>query len=272
MKTEQQTQLSARMRRLLSTRRGIITVAIGAAVLGGAILVLFLSAYRDSITGSDGTEKVMVARVLISAGSPADAIAENNMYELTAVEKAELDEGAIEDPASIKGKITKKTIYPGEQVTAGDFREQSDSLGDQIQGRERAVSLPFTQHGGLVGDLKEDDRVDVIGLFRLRPESAGIERPVSKILLQDALVLKAAEKDESSVGDEAENGVVIRASDQEAADLAFAAEFGEVWLSLRPKAGAKESARPSPRAVENIVFGLPSIPVSQFRRELGGRR
>jgi Flp pilus assembly protein CpaB len=272
VKTEQQSQLSARMRRLLSTRRGIITVAIAAAVLGGAILVLFLSAYRNSLTGADGTKKVMVAKALIDEGSPAQAIAENNMYELSSVDKADIEDGAIQDPDEIKGKITKRAIFPGEQVTSGDFRPQGDSLGDRIQARERAISLPFSAHGGLVGHLEDDDRVDVIGLFRLRPESAGVERPVSKILIQNALVLKAAKKPESGVSSDEDNAVVVRATDEEAADLAFAAEFGEIWLSLRPSAGAKQAARPSPTAVENLVFGLPPIPVRQFRRELGGRR
>jgi pilus assembly protein CpaB len=271
MRTDQQTQLSARTRRLLSTRRGIITVAIGPAVLGGAILVLFLSAYRNSITGSDGTREVMVAKVLISEGSVADAIAENNMYEFVAVEKAEIVDGAIEEPEAIRGKVTKSAIYPGEQVTASDFRAQTSSLGDQIQGQERAVSLPFNEFAGLVGHLEDGDRVDVIGLFRLRPESAGIERPISRIIMQDVLVLKGPDEEPGETDEE--SAVVLRAeSDMDAADLAFTAEYGMLWLGLRPKAGAKETARPSPNTVDNVVFGLAPIPAQQFRRQLGGRR
>src|SRR5687767_673680 len=98
MATDQQTQLSPRMRRLLSTRRGIITLAAGAAVLGGAILVLFLSAYRDSLTGADGTEKVLVATQLIERGSPSDALAEEQMYELVSVDKTDIADGAVRDP------------------------------------------------------------------------------------------------------------------------------------------------------------------------------
>ena len=271
MKTEQQSQLSPRVRRLLSTRRGIITVAAGAAVLGGAILVLFLNAYRDSLTGSDGTKKVLVANVLIERGSPADAIASDNMYELASVEKADIEDDAITDPAAIKDKVTSATIYPGEQLTTGDFRAETDSLGDQIRGRERAISLPFTQYGGLVGDLKEGDHVDVIGLFRLDPADTGRERPVSRILVQDALVLKVPDE-ESAVADGQEKPVVIRGTDEQATDLAFTGEFGVLWLALRPKAGAKQMNRPSPTAVENVMFGLPPIPVREFRRQFRNRR
>jgi Flp pilus assembly protein CpaB len=271
MNTEQQSQLSPRLRRLLSTRRGIITVAAGAAVLGGAILVLFLNAYRDSLTGSDGTKKVLVAEVLIERGSPADAIASENMYAVTSVDKADIEDDAVTDPASLKDKITSATIYPGEQLTTGDFRAQTDSLGDQIRGRERAISLPFTEYGGLVGDLKEGDHVDVIGLFRLDPADAARERPVSRILIQDALVLKVPDED-SGIAATREKPVVIRGTDQDATDLAFTGEFGVLWLALRPKAGAKQMSRPSPTAVENVVFGLPPIPARAFRRQFGNGR
>ena len=268
MNTEQ-TQLSARFRRLLSTRRGIVIVAGAAAVFGGAILMAFLSNYRDSLTGSDGTVKVVVATKLIEKGSPADAVAADNMYELAAVDKADLKKGAIQDPASLKGLVTVDNIYPGEQIVAADFRKQGKSLGDRIRGRERAISLPFTQYGGLIGDVTAGDRVDVIAGFRLEPNQ-GRDRPVVRTILQNALVLKAPkEGDDSTAGTAAKKQpVVLRATDDAAADLAFSAEYGIVWLTLRPKAGAK-SSRPSPRAVDNVLFGLPPIPVERFRQQLG---
>jgi len=271
MQTEQQRQLSPRVRQLLSTRRGIVTVAAGAAVLGGAILILFLSAYRDSLTGADGTQKVLVARVLIEPGSPSDALASENMYETTSVEKVDIESGALHDPAAIKGEITKATIYPGEQLTSSDFRPQENSLADQIRGRERAISLPFTTHAGLQGDLEAGDRVDVIGLFQLESEATGRERPVAKILLQDALVLKIPDSS-GGAGAADDPAVIIRATDQDATDLAFTAEYGKLWLAQRPQAGAKGMSKPSPTAVENVVFGLPPIPVRDFRRQLGDRR
>jgi Flp pilus assembly protein CpaB len=270
MATKQKSQLSPRVRRLLSTRRGIITVAAGAAVLGGAILIMFLSAYRDSLTGADGTERVLVANALIEPGSPADAIAEDKMYEITSVEKADIDGGAVGDPDAIKGMVTTTAIYPGEQLAASDFRPQNGSLGDQIRGRERAISLPFTSYGGLVGDLKAGDHVDVIGLFQLSPDSGAADRQVSKILMQDALVLKVP----STAGGVAADGdqrVVLRGTDEEATKLAFTAEYGVPWLALRPTAGAEQINRPSPTAVENVVFGLPPIPVQDFRRQFRNR-
>lgn len=265
-----QSQLSPRVRKLLSTRRGIITVAAGAAVLGGAILIMFLSAYRNSLTGADGTEKVLVANVLIEPGSPADAIAGEKMYEITSVEKADIEGTAVRDPDAIKGMVTTTPIYPGEQLTTTDFRLQDGSLGDKIRGRERAISLPFTTYGGLAGDLKAGDHVDVIGLFQLDPDSGGADRPVSKILMQDALVLKVPTS-EGGVAAEGEHSVVLRGTDEEATELAFTAEYGVPWLALRPAAGAEEINRPSPTAVENVLFGLPAIPVREFRRQFRER-
>jgi Flp pilus assembly protein CpaB len=266
-----QSQLSPRVRKLLSTRRGIITVAAGAAVLGGAILIMFLSAYRESLTGADGTAKVLVADVLIEEGSPADAIAGEEMYEITSIDKDDIEGAAVRDPDAIKEMVTTTSIYPGEQLTTTDFRPQNGSLGDQIRGRERAVSLPFTSYGGLAGDLKAGDHVDVIGLFQLDPENGGSNRPVSKILMQDALVLRVPAT-ESGVASDGDHAVVLRGTDEEATELAFTAEYGVPWLALRPTAGAEQIKRPSPTAVENVLFGLPPIPVSEFRREFRERR
>ena len=266
----QQSQLSPRVRKLLSTRRGIITVAAGAAVLGGAILIMFLSAYRDSLTGTEGTENVLVANDLISPGSPADAIAEEKMYDITSVENADIEGAAVRSPDAIKGMVTTTPIYPGEQLTTTDFRPQNGSLGDKIRGRERAISLPITAHGSLAGDLKPGDHVDVIGLFHLTAQNSGIEKEVSKILMQDVLVLKVPSTEEG-VGTSGDQPVVVRVSDDEAADLAFTSEYGVLWLTLRPSAGAEQIKRPSPIVVDNLVFGLPPLPVSEFRRQFGRR-
>lgn len=266
----QQSQLSPRVRKLLSTRRGIITVAAGAAVLGGAILIMFLSAYRDSLTGADGTEKVLVANALIQPGSPADAIAEERMYEITSVDKADIEGTAVRNPDEIKGKVTTATVYPGEQLATTDFRAQNGSLGDQIRGRERAISLPFSSYGGLVGDLKAGDHVDVIGLFNVTNVDSTADKAIAKILIQDAYVMKVPST-EAGVGSDSRQPVVIRGTDEEATHLAYTAENGVLWLALRPTAGAEQMKRPSPTVVENVVFGLPAIPVSQFRRQFRGR-
>lgn len=269
MATQQKTQLSPRVRKLLSTRRGILTVAAGAAVLGGAILIMFLSAYRDSLTGSGGTEKVLVANDVIRVGSPSDAIAEEKMYDITSVDKDDLETAAVRAPDAIKGMVTTTTVYPGEQLTMTDFRPQNGSLGDQIRGRERAISLPFTSYGGLAGDLKAGDHVDVIGLFQLDADSSG-GRPVSKILMQDALVLKVPSSD-GSIGSGSDHPVVLKGTDTEATKLAFTAEYGIPWLALRPTAGAEQVRQPSPSILDNLVFGLPPIPVREFRREFRNR-
>ena len=265
----QQSQLSPRVRKLLSTRRGIITVAATAAVLGGAILIMFLSAYRDSLTGADGTEKVLVANQLINPGSPADAIAEDKMYEITSVEKVDIEGAAVRDPDAIKGMVTTTPIYPGEQLATTDFRPQDGSLGDEIRGRERAISLPLSAHAGLAGDLKVGDHVDVIGLFNVSDTGSSTGKPVSKILMQDTLVMKVPSTEEG-VGTQSEPTVVLKATDEEAAELAYSSQNGVLWLTLRPAAGAEQVNRPSPVTIENVVFGLPPIPVREFRRSLRG--
>ena len=270
MNTEQ-SQLSARLRRLLSTRQGIVIVAGTAALLGGIVLMAFISNYRSSLTGADGTVKVLVATKLIEKGSPADAVAADRAYEMKSIAKADVKDGAIRDPGSLEGKVTASNIYPDEQIQASHFRSQGGSLGDRLRGRERAISLPFTPYGGLIGDVEEGDHVDVIAGFRLDAQ-AGRDRPVVRAILQNAVVMKTPEEPKGGTGGNVgrRQPVILRANDDAATDLAFAAEYGVVWLMLRPKAGAKAS-RPSPRTVENAMFGLPPVPLDRFREVYGTR-
>ena len=198
---------------MLSTRRGIVMVASLAAVLGGAILLAFLSNYRSSLNGPDGNVQVVVATRLIEKGSPADAIAADRSYQITSIRKADVKDGAITDPDKLKSHVTTRTIYPGEQIRSSDFRKQGNSLGDQIRGRERAISLPFTPYGGLVGDLQTGDHVDVIAGFRVQPQqqqpAAGRDVQVVRTILQDALVLKVPEETDAGAAGAARKQPVV---------------------------------------------------------------
>jgi Flp pilus assembly protein CpaB len=62
--------------------------------------------------------------------------------------------------------------------------------------------------------------------------------------------------------------ISFKVTDQQAAELQFAAENGTLWLALRPSAGAKTSP-PSIVSMETLLLGVPSHAVL---RSLGARR
>jgi hypothetical protein len=62
--------------------------------------------------------------------------------------------------------------------------------------------------------------------------------------------------------------LTLQMTDQDAADAAFSAENGVVWVVLRPRANA---AAPSPDlvSIETLLFGVPAVKVY---KSLGGNQ
>ena len=83
----------------------------------------------------------------------------------------------------------------------------------------------------MVGQISPGDHVDVyVGLNEAGP---GGSVPVIKRLIDNALVL-------GTPGAGASGGnIVLRGQGPQAAELAFAADNGKLWLVLRPASGAR---------------------------------
>jgi Flp pilus assembly protein CpaB len=262
MKTERKRARPIDLKRMLSTRRGIMTLATVAAVVAGAILLVFLSAYRNGLTGGGDAQTVLVAKQVIAKGAPAEVIAAEGMYQATEIDEDDAEDGAISDPDAIKEQFAAKTIFPGEQLLPDDFQANAEGFASRLAEYERAMAVPVDNYHGMVGELKAGDRVDVIGAFLL--STAGgtlVTGSATKTLLQDVLVLKAPEEREDSGTDQQEVYLKIP-SDRDAEVIAYAVEVGKIWLTLRPAAGA-EQHRPAFGTVQRALFGVKAVGVTR---------
>jgi hypothetical protein len=61
-------------------------------------------------------------------------------------------------------------------------------------------------------------------------------------------------------GGSQEANVVLRLSDEQAAQLAFASDNGKIWFSLRPQSGASPAA-PSFVTLETLLLGVKPVTV-----------
>jgi len=106
-----------------------------AAVLAGVILLTYLHRYRESVKESGTAVTVLVAKSLIDKGTSGDIIATEDLYEVTSQPKSEVQDGAITDPATLKGRVAAADIFPGEQLTAAKLAvSTSTSLSNSITG------------------------------------------------------------------------------------------------------------------------------------------
>jgi Flp pilus assembly protein CpaB len=262
------------IRKMLSTRHGTLALAALAGVLAVATLLAFMHGYKRNLDQEAQPVTVLVAKGELPKGSSGDLIARKSLYQATGFKREQVQDGAITDPASLRGLVAVREIVPGQQLTTSDFARPSDPVMSQLGDDQRAVSVPIDAAHGLIGDVHAGDHVDVYAGFEVQPDGAGRPRPVLRVLLQDVQVLKAPSAPQKSGGLGGASGqmqnIVLRVNAADAPQLAFSADNGKVWISLRPQAGAR-SAKPTLVNLERLLLGLPPLTIDgSLTRKNGG--
>jgi pilus assembly protein CpaB len=218
------------VRAVLSTRRGAIALSLACAVAAGAVLLIAVSKYRSNVQASQGNLTVLVATRLIPKGTSGTAIATGASFTSQSLAKKQVLSGALADTSAIAGRVAVRDILPGQQLTADEFAPAS-GIAAQLAPSQRAISLTLDQAHGLTGILHAGDHVDVYGGFDV-DQSSGPVRPVVRLLVPNVKVLQTSS---AGVGvGSGQNGTTVLAVDQlQSATIAFAQEYGKVWLMLR---------------------------------------
>jgi Flp pilus assembly protein CpaB len=222
-------------RKLLSTRRGTVLVAVVCALVATGILVVAMNRYRSNVDNSGNQETVLVANGLIQKGTSGDAIAGGQLFTSKYVAAKQVTTGAVADTAQLHGEVAAVNIYPGQQLTAADF-SANGGLSAQLAPDQRAMTVTVDSAHGMIGQIQQGDHVDVYA--DLEPAS-GRSGSFVRLLLTNAPVLKAPT---SSAGgglagsgpQNQQSNVTLQVQDKQAGTLAFASDNGKLWLVLRP--------------------------------------
>jgi Flp pilus assembly protein CpaB len=184
--------------------------------------------------------------------------------------QSQLRDGAFSDPTNLDGKATTHEIYKGSQLTAADFGPATASLSSELSKDQRILAIPLDSAHGLIGEIEPGNHVDIYAGFTVTPLgpdgtpiSGASTRAVLKRIVTDVPVVRVTSKS-GGIGSSTTK-VIVRVSDKEAADLAFSSEYGKVWLSLRPGAGAVSTA-PNIVTLETILLAAPPIAVMHSLR------
>jgi Flp pilus assembly protein CpaB len=249
----------------LSSRGGTLLVAALLSLLAGAALLVFLRQYREDV-GSSDRARVVVATSLVPKGTSGDVILEQRLYRVAQVREDDVRDGALTDPADLKGQAVTSDIFPGHQLKLEDLEEGSGKLPGRLADYDRAMTVPVDRSHGMIGQLGEGDRVDVI--TTTDSQTGGIT--VATIVVRDALVMAVPESDGSN--NARQQPVTIRVPDPVQATIAAGADDGKVWLVLRPPLGARSHTKPG-RAVRATPAGpVEGQPLDAFiSARVGGR-
>jgi Flp pilus assembly protein CpaB len=255
-------------RKLLSTREGTFAFATLAGLLAVGLLLAFMGAYRNSVDEGAQPVTVLVARESLPKGASGDVIAEKGQFQATGFKRDQVKEGAVTDPASLRGQVAVHNLVRGQQLTVSDFSRPKNPVLSRLADDQRAMTLPLDAAHGMAGQIQTGDHVDGFAGFQVQPVgSGGRTHPVLRVLLQDVEVLQAppAPKQGGLSGGGQTQNVVLRVSDKDAPQLAFSSDNGKLWISLRPAAGAKQDA-PSMVTLNRLLLGMDPIPVDGKNR------
>jgi pilus assembly protein CpaB len=255
-------------RKILSTREGTLAFAVLAALLAAGALMVFIGGYKRSLATNAEPVTVLVAKDPLPKGSSGDLIAQKGLFQATGLKREQVKDGAITDPASLRGQVARHDIVRGQQLTTADFSKPTDPVLSRLSAGSRAVSVPLDAAHGMIGQVQPGDHVDVYAGFQVQPDGAPRPRSVLRVLLQNVEVLSAPPVgEESGAGPTASaetQNVVLRVDQSDAPQLAFASDNGKVWMVLRPQAGAEQDP-PSLVTVDRILAGMDPIPVDRIR-------
>ncbi len=215
----------------MTSSRGIgVALGIGAAILAGILLLVYLNQYRNSVSGDNAATSVIVAKALIPAGTSGTIIGEKALYQPTSLPKKEVKLGAIADPAYINGRVAVSDILPGQQLTTADFTEATTAaVNTKITGIERGVSVPVDAIRMSTTQVVVGDKIDlyvalngVVKLFR---------SPVKVLAIPD----------QGAAG----GSYILQMNTRDVPDMMVAADAGTLWAAIRPQANAKPTSRKS---------------------------
>lgn len=244
--------------RLIATRRGSTILGILAAVLAGVIVLVYLNQYRNSLNTTAAPVTVLVAKKLIQQGTPGDLIASTGGFQTSSIPKDQVRTGALTDASSLRGQIATTTIYAGQQLAAGDFVTAAHQILTKLPPNMRAVAVPVDAAHGIVSQLVAGDHVDVYAALSVTSNGVTGSVPVVKLLATDALVLQVPKAASTGIGaSTASSNIILRATAPDAAQFAFTADNGKLWIVLRPT-NAKATP-PSLVTATSLVLGMSPI-------------
>jgi Flp pilus assembly protein CpaB len=248
------------MQNLLSTRMGTIVVGGFAAVLAAVVLLVYIAQYRNSVRQEQKPVAVLVANGLIPKGTSGDQIGSQQMYTISNIPANRVENGAITDPNSLKGRVVVEDMFPGKQLTESDFTDATGKIQPLISGTDRAMAVPLATANSLIGFIETGDHVDVVAGFNIDNGIDGKSHPIAETLMTNILVLDApSSSSKGGIGSANDtSNIVLKVSDLQAVELAFASDNGKLWLLLRPQTGAQQSTTLPLTTLETELFGIKS--------------
>jgi Flp pilus assembly protein CpaB len=234
--------------KLFKNRSGAVIAGLIAAAVAVILLVVYLRSYRSSVNSGKRPMRVLIASKLIARGTSGTLIAHHALYRVTTVQKDDLKLNAITDPAALNDRVAAADIFPGQQITQGDFTtEAPTSIPYEITGPQRAISVPVDAIHGMIGQVAAGATVDVYVSVAGGGQSTEAGNTLVSLLEPSVYVLVPPGA--------ASPSAVLRVKSKDVAKFAYAADFEHLWLVLRPQVGSTKTPQ-STATLASLLAGV----------------
>lgn len=228
----------------------LLAVIFGIAAAFGVFQ--YLNGVKAAYVEQGDFVKVAVAKQRIAPKTRMST----GMFTMQEIPSRYVNNDAVVDPADITGKLTKTSIYPGEQILKSKIRGQDDppdELAYIIPDGYRALTVAVNEVSGLAGMIKPGDSVDVFVTFQ--DEVQDKEEVMTSLILQKIKVLavdQGLDASDRREQDKENRTVTLAVTPQQAQPLVLSAEKGSVRLMMRPPADQGTVSIPSTR-IKDLV-------------------
>jgi pilus assembly protein CpaB len=209
-------------------------IVLTGALLFGLLAAVSVSRYLSSAQAyTKNLNRVAVAKVAIPVGTKI--IPEQVM--VVQFPKESTPDGAFESPEKLAGRVAITNIAPREPITEARLAPEGTAggLSAVIPEGYRAMTVKVDDVVGISGFIMPGTLVDVVVVID-PAEKAGMQDPISKIVLQNIKVLangQNIDKPEDQRETNSVKAVTLLVTPEQAEKLALAASEGKLQLVMR---------------------------------------
>lgn len=209
-------------------------IVLVGALLFGLLAAISVSRYLSSAQAyTKNLNRVAVAKVAIPVGTRI--VPEQVM--VVQFPKESTPDGAFESPEKLAGRVAVTNIAAREPITEARLAPEGTAggLSAVIPEGYRAMTVKVDDVVGISGFIMPDTLVDVVVVIDPQ-ERAGMQDPISKIVLQNIKVLangQNIDKPENQRDANSVKAVTLLVTPEQAEKLALAASEGKLQLVMR---------------------------------------
>lgn len=237
------------------------SVAILVAVVSGVLLLSYVNSADQRAMAGMRTEPVLVVTAAVPQGTPADQL--GRLVALKELPTKTVVPGALTTTSALKGKVTTIALQPGEQLLASRFADPTtlqDSLAVQVPKGFSEVSVQLDPQRAVGNNLSPGDQVAVF-ISLGSGTSAKTHLVLNKVLITRIQGVTAEQSTQSSANQQSadQSGepsgtsaqpapqgtlmITMALSANDAEQVVYAAQFGQIWLSLENKDSTSTGTR-----------------------------